>query len=79
MRTATYNFKFNITKDASMQSAKKSARELIDQLPESVSWNKLMYELYVKQKVEQGLKELDDGLGIPHESVERAVLGDKAN
>jgi hypothetical protein len=59
-----------------MHSAKKAARELIDQLPESVSWDDLMYELYVKQNIEEGLKELDEGRGIPHAEVKRRLLGD---
>ncbi len=61
-----------------MHSAKQAARELIEQLPESVSWNDLMYELYVKQKIEEGLKELDEGHGIPHEDVKRRLLGDQS-
>lgn len=60
-----------------MHTAKQAARELIEQLPESVTWNELMYELYVKQKIEEGLKELDDGRGIPHEDVKRRLLGDQ--
>lgn len=59
-------------------SAKQAARELIEQLPESVSWNELMYELYVKQKIEEGLKELDEGRGLPHEEVKRRLLGEQA-
>lgn len=59
-----------------MHSAKQAARELIDQLPDSVSWNDLMYELYVKQKIEDGIRQLDEGRGIPHEEVKRRLLGD---
>lgn len=59
-----------------MHSAKQAARELIEQLPDTVSWDDLMYELYVKQKIENGLKELDAGLGVPHEEVKRRLLGD---
>ena len=60
-----------------MHSAKQAARELIDRLPDSVSWNDLMYELYVKQKIEEGLKDLDQGRGIPHDEVKRRLLGDQ--
>ncbi len=60
-----------------MQTVKQAARELIDQLPESASWNDLMYELYVKQKIEEGLKELDEGRGIPHAEVKQRLLGDR--
>ena len=47
-------------------------------MPESASWNDVMYELYAKQKIEEGLKELDEGRGIPHEDVKRRLLGDPA-
>lgn len=60
-----------------MHSVKQAARELIEQLPDSVSWNDLMYELYVKQKIEEGLKELDEGRGIPHEEVKHRLLGNQ--
>lgn len=60
-----------------MQTAKQAARELIEQLPESASWDDLMYELYVKQKIEEGLKELDEGRGIPHADVKQRLLGDR--
>ena len=33
-----------------MQNAKDTARQLIDQLPDSAALNDIMYELYVKQK-----------------------------
>ena len=57
-------------------SAKQAARELIEQLPESVSWNDLMYELDVKQKIEEGLQQLDEGRGISHEEAKRRLLGE---
>lgn len=36
-----------------------------------------MYELYVKQKIEDGLKELDEGRALPHEEVKRRLLGEQ--
>jgi len=48
------------------------------QLPESVSWNDLMYELYVKQKIEEGLQQLDEGRGISHEEAKRRLLGESS-
>ena len=37
-----------------MQSAKQAAKAIIDHLPEQASWDDIMYELYVKQKIEEG-------------------------
>jgi len=57
------------------QSAKKSAQEILDQLPEDADWDRIMYELYVKQKIERGLKAAADGRIISHEEVKRQLLG----
>lgn len=37
-----------------MATPKEAARQLIDHLPDQVTWND-MYELYVRQKIEAGL------------------------
>nr|VFJ70321.1 MAG: hypothetical protein BECKFW1821C_GA0114237_102234 [Candidatus Kentron sp. FW] len=34
-----------------MQSAKQAAKAIIDDLPEQASWDNIMYELHVKQKI----------------------------
>lgn len=35
-----------------MQTAKQAARQMIDQVPDQASWDDIMHELYVKQKLE---------------------------
>ncbi len=54
-----------------MQNAKDTARQLIDQLPDSATYNDIMYELYVKQKIEQGMQDSLDGKITPHEDVKK--------
>ena len=58
-------------------SVKNEAKRLIENLPDTASWDDLMYELYVKQKIEAGLRELDEGQGIAHADVKRRLLGDR--
>ena len=36
-------------------TAKDAAREVIDRLPDQSTWHDLAYELYVNEKIEQGL------------------------
>jgi hypothetical protein len=36
-------------------SIKEEARRLLDKLPEEVTWDDLMHEIYVRQAVEAGL------------------------
>ena len=50
-------------------SAKAHARETIEQLPESASWDDVMYELYVREAIDAGLADVAAGRTIPHEEV----------
>ncbi len=59
-----------------MQTVKEIARELIERLPDTASFDDLMYELYVRQKIEVGLKAAEEGRTIPHEEAKKRLLGD---
>ena len=61
-----------------MQSAKDAARQIIDHLPDQATWDDIMYEFYVKQKIERGLKAADEGRTLSHEEAKRRLLGDGA-
>ena len=60
-----------------MSSVKDAARAIVDKLPEQATWDDLMYELYVKQKIEAGLKAADEGRTVPHEEVKARLLARK--
>jgi hypothetical protein len=60
-----------------MQSAQASARQAIDRLPDQATWEDIMYELYVKQKIETGLKAVEEGRTIPREEMKRRRLAKK--
>jgi predicted transcriptional regulator len=59
-----------------MQTAKQAARQMIDQVPDQASWDDIMYELYVKQKLEKGLKAVEEGRTLSHGEAKRRLLGD---
>ena len=48
-------------------TTKEAILELIRKLPDSVTVEDVMAELYFRQKVDQGLHELDGGSGTPHD------------
>jgi hypothetical protein len=39
----------------STQNVKEEAKRLIESLPENMSWDDLMHEIYVRQSIEAGL------------------------
>ncbi len=42
-------------------SIKQEAKRLIDRLPEDITWDDLMHEIYVRQSVENGLVDSEAG------------------
>ncbi len=58
-----------------MQTAKDAARAIIDHLPDPASWDDIMYALYVKQKIEDGLADIEAGRVIAHDQVKAELLG----
>jgi predicted transcriptional regulator len=64
-------------KDTAMPSIKEAARSIVDNLPEQATWDDLMYELYVKQKIDAGLDAVADGRTVPHEEVKARLLARK--
>ena len=56
-----------------MAGIKQQVLQMIQSLPEDVSIDDIMAELYFKLQVDAGLKELDEGKGIPHEKVEKRM------
>jgi predicted transcriptional regulator len=60
-----------------MSSIKEAARQIIENLPDQATWDDLMYELYVKQKIEEGLADIEAGRTIPHEQVKDELLRDE--
>ncbi len=52
-------------------SIKKSAARLVRELPEFASWDDLMYQILVRQKIEAGLEDLRDGRVHDHQAIRR--------
>ena len=56
-----------------MAKIKEQVIQMIQALPDEVSIDEIMAELYFRLQVDAGLKELDEGKGIPHEEVEKRM------
>ncbi len=56
-----------------MLGVKKEVIKMIQSLPDEVTVDDIMAELYFKLQVDAGLNELDEGKGIPHEEVEKRM------
>lgn len=56
-----------------MADVKQQVIQMIKDLPDEVALDDVMAELYFKLQVDAGLKELDEGKGMPHEEVEKRM------
>ena len=56
-----------------MAGIKQQVINIIQTLPDDITVEDVMAELYFKLQVDTGLKELDEGKGIPHEEVEKRM------
>ncbi len=57
-----------------MSLAKDEARRIIDNLPEEATWDDIMYQLYVKEKTDKSLAEIEQGKVLSHEEVRRKIF-----
>lgn len=48
-------------------SIKSDALQLVENLPESATWDDLAYEVYVRQAVASGLTDAEGGRTVSHE------------
>ena len=50
---------------------KENVKTLVDSLPDNLTYDDVMYEIYVKQKIEKGLDDIEKGNVLPHEQVKK--------
>ena len=56
-----------------MAFVKEEVIRMIQDMPKDISVEDIMAELYFRYQVDEGLKQLDEGKGIPHEEIEKRM------
>jgi len=59
------------TKEMQTEGIKEQARRLLDSLPDSATWEDLIYQIYVRQAVETGIRDSDQGKTVDVKEVRR--------
>jgi predicted transcriptional regulator len=57
-----------------MGVVREEAKKLIDNLPDEASWDDVMYEMYVRNKIDKGLSAADQGRLVSHEEIKKWFL-----
>jgi predicted transcriptional regulator len=52
-----------------MNGVKEALLELAQQLPDECTWDEVMYQIFVRQKIDAGLKDAQEGRTSSHEDV----------
>jgi len=50
---------------------KKEIENMLDDLPDDANWDDLMYKIYVRQSIEQGLEDSKAGRTVSHEDIKK--------
>ena len=58
-----------------MQTLKQIVHDIAEHLPEQATFDDAMHALYVRQKLEEGLRDLEEGRTYTQEEVEQRLLG----
>lgn len=56
-----------------MGTAKEEVRRILDILPEDASLEDIQYHIYVCEKIERGLRDVQEGRVLSQEEVERRM------
>lgn len=56
-----------------MAFVKEEVIKMIQNMPKDTSIEDIMAELYFRYQVDEGLKQLDEDKGIPHEEIEKRM------
>jgi predicted transcriptional regulator len=57
-----------------MSRVKEEALKLIHDLPDETSWDDIIYQIYVRKKIEKGIEAADQGRVVAHDEVKKQFL-----
>lgn len=56
-----------------LPSAKQATLDLVERLDEDVSFEDIIYELYVLEKIQRGMKDAEEGRVLSHEEAKQRL------
>jgi predicted transcriptional regulator len=56
-----------------MGTAKEVVRKMLDQIPDDASFEDIQYHIYVQEKIERGLRDIEEGRVVSEEEVEKRM------
>ncbi len=56
-----------------MSTAKEEVRRILDQIPDDASFEDIQYHIYIREKIERGLKDIQEGRVLSQEDIEERM------
>lgn len=56
-----------------MATAKEEVRKILDEIPDDASFEDIQYHIYVREKIDRGLKDIEEGRVLSQEEVEQRM------
>lgn len=56
-----------------MLTPKEEVKKILDRLPDDLSFEDIQYHIYVREKIEHGLKDIEKGNIISQEEIEQRM------
>lgn len=56
-----------------METAKQEVLHILDTLPSDATFEEIQYRIYVRQAIERGLHDVDEGRTLSHAEVEQRL------
>ncbi|MFQ5639464.1 MAG: hypothetical protein ACE5IR_15875 [bacterium] len=56
-----------------MSTAKEEVKKLLEKIPDDCSFEDIQYHIYVRAKIDHGLKDINEGRVLSQEEVERRM------
>jgi len=54
-------------------TAKEEVRRILDEIPDDASFEDIQYHIYVREKIDRGLEDIEQGRVLSQEEVERRM------
>jgi predicted transcriptional regulator len=60
-------------REEKMKTAKEEVRRMLDQIPDDATFENIQYQIYVREKIERGLKDIQEGQLLSQEEAEQRM------
>ena len=57
-----------------LTTIKSELRDIADRIPDSATYNDVMYQLYVRMKIAKGKQAAEEGRVVPHDEIKRKFV-----